>query len=61
MYCTNCMSSCCPCLEDDMEEMGDLEYDIDQVYEPNEEQPLTDSQIDKQADIYYSKINQEKS
>jgi hypothetical protein len=50
------MSSCCPCLEDDVEEE---EHECE---EPDEEQPLTDSQIDKQADIYYSKQNkQEKS
>ena len=49
------MSPCCPCLEDDIEEE---EQDCE---EPNEEQPLTDEQQDKQADIYYSKINQEKS
>ena len=60
MWCNNCMSSCCPCLEDDMREMDDLEQDIDQVYEPDEEQPLSDEQQDKQADIYYSKINQER-
>jgi hypothetical protein len=53
------MSSCCPCLEDDMEEMDDLEQDIDEVYEPGEEE-LSDEQQDKQADIYYSKQNQEK-
>ena len=54
------MSSCCPCLEDDMKEMDELEQDIDQVYEPDEEQELSDEQIDKQADIYYSKLNQER-
>lgn len=56
MWCNSCMSSCCPCLEDDMEETEDLEQDIDEIYEPGEEQPLTDSQIDKQADIYFSKL-----
>lgn len=48
------MSSCCPCLEDDIEE-EEQDYE-----EPDEEQSLTDSQIDKQADIYYSKLNQER-
>ena len=46
------MSSCCPCLEDDIEEE---EQDCE---EPDEQQELSDKQIDKQADIYYSKINQ---
>lgn len=49
------MSSCCPCLEDDMKEMDELEEDIDQVYEPDE-QELSDEQQDKQADIYFSKL-----
>ena len=53
MWCNNCMSSCCPCLEDDIEEE-------EQKEEPDEEQPLSDEQIDKQADIYYSKLNQER-
>jgi len=48
------MSSYCPCLEDDYEEKEQ------ECEEPDEEQPLTDSQIDHQADIYFSKINQEK-
>jgi len=48
------MSSCCPCVSEDYErEEQDCE-------EPDEEQPLTDSQIDHQADIYFSKINQER-
>ena len=54
MWCNNCMSSCCPCLEDDIEEE---EQDCE---EPDEGQELSDEQIDKQADIYYSKINQER-
>jgi hypothetical protein len=52
------MSSYCPCLEDDMKEMNDLEEDIDQVYEPDEEQPLSDEQQDNQANIHFSKLNQ---
>ena len=55
MWCNSCMSSCCPCLEDDMEEE---EHEIDDILD--EEQELSDEQIDKQADIYYSKINQER-
>ena len=58
MWCSNCMSSYCPCLEDDMKEMNDLEEDIDQVYEPDEEQPLSDEQQDNQANIHFSKLNQ---
>ncbi len=54
MWCSNCMSSCCPCLEqDNIQEEEEYE-------EPDEEQELSDEQIDKQADIYFSKINQEK-
>jgi hypothetical protein len=45
------MSSCCPCLEDDIEEE-------EQDCEEPDEQELSDEQIDKQADIYYSKLNQ---
>ena len=52
MWCNSCMSSCCPCLEDDIEEE---EPDPE---EPDEEQELSDEQIDKQADIYFSKLNQ---
>lgn len=55
MWCNNCMSSCCPCLEDDIKEE---EQDCE---EPDDEQPLSDEQQDKQADIYFSKINQQKS
>jgi len=55
MWCSNCMSSCCPCLEDDMKEE---EQDCE---EPDEEQPLSDEQVDHQADIYYAKQNGSKN
>jgi hypothetical protein len=48
------MSSCCPCLE------GDIEEEEQDCEEPGEEQELSDKQVDHQADIYYSKINQER-
>lgn len=51
MWCSNCMSSCCPCLEDDIEDLIEKE-------EPDEEQPLSDEQQDKQADLYFSRLNQ---
>lgn len=48
------MSSCCPCLEDNIQEE---EQDCEEL---DEEQSLSDEEQDKQADIYYSKINQER-
>ena len=53
MWCSNCMSSCCPCLSED-----NIEEEERDCEEPDEEQELSDEQQDKQADIYYSKINQ---
>ena len=53
MWCNSCMSSCCPCLSED-----NIEEEERDCEEPDEEQELSDEQQDKQADIYYSKINQ---
>jgi len=51
MWCSNCMSSCCPCLEDDIEE----EEKDDSWDEPKQEQPLSPEQEDDIADKYFER------
>jgi hypothetical protein len=43
MWCSNCQSSACPCLEDDEEEIELDLYDIDYSYE--DEEPASEKEL----------------